>query len=134
MLIRINAPLPTELRELYVENNRLPTVRRCALHSKGGSRERLRTLSLYGNPIQCDCRLTAWVQEMRDADERTVVWGTCAAGGNSAVGNSGLNESMTSSASSGARGYDGGDVISQSLFRTMAGCNGTVNYECHLRS
>ena len=59
------------LRHLDLDHNKLQVVRRCAVNKK----HRLRSLSLVGNPITCDCKL-AWVLDIR-RDHGGTIWGSC---------------------------------------------------------
>lgn len=62
-----------KLRQLFLDGNRLETIRRCAVQS----RVHLRALSLVGNPVRCDdCCTTSWIAELSRAGE-TSIRGAC---------------------------------------------------------
>ena len=63
------------LRSFYADNNKLQTVQRCILSNRRLAQASLRTLSLLGNQIQCDCRLT-WLVEIHES-KGVAVWGVC---------------------------------------------------------
>jgi len=67
-----------KLQRVILDSNRLTTLRQCTLAT--GSSDLppyLRTLSLVGNPLYCDCRLS-WLV---DVQSPTVVWWAACRGG-----------------------------------------------------
>jgi len=59
------------LRRIVLDDNRLSTLGRCSLSSHG----RIRSISLIGNAVQCDCRL-AWISRLDDASATSML-GSC---------------------------------------------------------
>jgi len=58
-----------ELRHLFLEDNQFLSLRRCPLENP----DRLRTLSLVGNPVECNCTLV-WTLELVQK-QGTTIWG-----------------------------------------------------------
>ena len=68
-----------KLQRVILDNNRLNTLRQCSLASSAGDMSPyLRTLSLSGNPLFCDCNL-AWLAH--GARTPTTVWWPACRGG-----------------------------------------------------
>jgi len=66
------------LQRVMLDNNRLATLRQCSLATSAADMPPyLRTLSLVGNPLYCDCRLS-WLLGVRAP---TVVWWAACRGG-----------------------------------------------------
>jgi len=66
------------LQRVLLDNNRLTTLRQCSLATiTANLPPYLRTLSLVGNPLYCDCRLS-WLLGVR---QPTVVWWAACRGG-----------------------------------------------------
>jgi len=66
------------LQRVLLDNNRLTTLRQCSLAtSVADLPPYLRTLSLVGNPLYCDCRLS-W---LLGVGKPTVVWWAACRGG-----------------------------------------------------
>ena len=66
----------TKLRHLLLDENHLHTVQKCTIPRK------IKTLSLVGNPLKCDCSLS-WIVELTQAPAGTKVWGACGLDSNS---------------------------------------------------
>ena len=60
----------SKLKHVILDNNKLETLRKCIL----SKRTRLKTLSVIGNPISCDCRMT-WILDL--TNRGVSIWGTC---------------------------------------------------------
>ena len=63
--------LSRQLKNLNLDNNELSTFRQSALPK----RIHLKRLSLIGNPIHCDCRIS-WLVPVSECN-RVSVWGSC---------------------------------------------------------
>jgi len=72
-----------KLQRVMLDNNRLTTLHQCSLTTRKPP-PHLRTLSLVGNPLYCDCRL-AWLVGVK---KPAVVWWAACRGG--------LNDNQTS--------------------------------------
>ena len=62
------------LRYLDLGDNKFGSIQRCAFPV---STSALRTLSIIGNPVVCNCSLAWLAAEPGDVGGRRVVWGTC---------------------------------------------------------
>jgi len=66
------------LQRVMLDSNQLTTLRQCSLSTSAADLPPyLRTLSLVGNPLYCDCRL-AWLYGVRTST--TVWWAACRGG------------------------------------------------------
>jgi len=62
------------LRYLDLDDNNFRSLQRCAFPVSMSS---LRTLSIVGNPVVCNCSLAWLADEQDDRGVNKVVWGTC---------------------------------------------------------
>ena len=68
------------IQRVVLDNNRLTTLRQCSLATGAFAvPPYLRTLSLLGNPLYCDCRL-AWLLSVSRSTTVDVWWAACRGG------------------------------------------------------